>query len=43
MVVKRIAFVGTGNIADAHATVLSGMPDLRLVAAVDPNARRVAA
>lgn len=42
MVVKRIAFVGTGNIADAHATVLSGMPDLRLVAAVDPNARTAA-
>ncbi len=42
MAVKRVACVGTGNIAEAHATVLRGIPGIELAAAVDPNARAAA-
>lgn len=37
MTKKRVACIGTGNIAETHAAVLSALPGIKLVAAVDPN------
>jgi myo-inositol 2-dehydrogenase/D-chiro-inositol 1-dehydrogenase len=40
--VCRIGFIGTGGVASRHATVLAGFPDVRLVAATDPDPGRCA-
>jgi myo-inositol 2-dehydrogenase / D-chiro-inositol 1-dehydrogenase len=40
--VCRIGFVGTGGVADRHATVLAGFDDVELVAATDVDPRRAA-
>lgn len=42
MTVKRVACVGTGNIAESHATVLKALPGVELVAAVDPRSQAAA-
>lgn len=42
MAVRRVGFVGTGNIAETHAAVLKSLPGVSLVAAADPNARSLA-
>jgi predicted dehydrogenase/nucleoside-diphosphate-sugar epimerase len=42
MTVKRVACVGTGNIAESHATVLKALPGVDLVAAVDPRVQAAA-
>ena len=39
----RIGFVGTGGVAHRHARVLSGLPDVHLVAATDVDPARAAA
>ena len=38
--VCRIGFVGTGGVADRHASVLAGFDDVELVAATDPDSAR---
>jgi myo-inositol 2-dehydrogenase / D-chiro-inositol 1-dehydrogenase len=38
----RIGFVGAGGVAARHARMLAGFPDVRLVAATDPDSRRLA-
>ncbi|HVZ70359.1 MAG TPA: NAD-dependent epimerase/dehydratase family protein [Rhizomicrobium sp.] len=42
MQIKRVACIGTGNIAETHAAVLKRIPGVDLVAAVDPNAKALA-
>ncbi|MBN9534775.1 MAG: NAD-dependent epimerase/dehydratase family protein [Alphaproteobacteria bacterium] len=37
MTKKRVACIGTGNIAETHAAVLSALQGVELAAAVDPN------
>ncbi|GAA1258332.1 hypothetical protein GCM10009609_21700 [Pseudonocardia aurantiaca] len=39
----RIGFVGTGSVANRHARVLGGFPDVKLVAATDIDPDRTAA
>ena len=36
----RIGFVGAGGVADRHARMLSGFPDVRIVAVTDPDEPR---
>lgn len=36
----RIGFVGAGGVADRHARMLSGFPDVRVVAVTDPDEPR---
>jgi myo-inositol 2-dehydrogenase / D-chiro-inositol 1-dehydrogenase len=40
---RRIGFVGTGGVADRHASVLAGFDDVELVAAADVDPERAAA
>ena len=41
--VRRIGFVGTGGVAQRHAGILAGFPDVELVAATDTDPDRTAA
>lgn len=41
--VRRIGFVGTGGVAQRHAGILAGFPDVELVAATDTDPDRAAA